>query len=289
MTASNRAALLTKTHKVLKKHYEPVAPPSDRSVLEHLLYAACLENSKHVDVDDVFARLQQDYFDWNEVRVTTVAELAEVMAPLTDPADAARRLKSTLQAVFESHYSFDIDTLRKQNLGKAIKDIEKYKGVTPFGVAYVTQNALGGHAIPVNAGLIGAFEVIGVISSSEAAQRKIPGLERAINKSKGVEFASLVHQLGVDFAVNPHAGPARTVVLEIAPDAKDRMPKRGAKKQPEASAETPTSKVRKRPTKAAAEPPRKAKKSTAKGPAAAASTSAKKKSPTKRLSRKKPR
>ena len=47
MSASNRAAILTKVHKVLKKYYQPVAPPSDRGLLEHLLYACCLENSAH--------------------------------------------------------------------------------------------------------------------------------------------------------------------------------------------------------------------------------------------------
>ena len=37
-------------------------------------------------------------------------------------------------------------------LGQAIKKIEKLQGVTPFTIAYVTQTALGGHAIPVSQG-----------------------------------------------------------------------------------------------------------------------------------------
>jgi endonuclease-3 len=115
---SDRATLLTKTAKVLKKHYKPVSPPSNRSVLEHLLYACCLEASHHQPSDDAFARLQETYFDLNEVRVTTVSELAEVMSGLNDPEKASRRLKKALQAVFEAHYSFDIDALKKGNLGK---------------------------------------------------------------------------------------------------------------------------------------------------------------------------
>ena len=54
MTAPNRAALLSKAHKVLKKHYQPVSPPSDRTVLEHLLYACCVENAGFEAADEAF-------------------------------------------------------------------------------------------------------------------------------------------------------------------------------------------------------------------------------------------
>ncbi|MFV1966373.1 MAG: hypothetical protein ACC628_13200 [Pirellulaceae bacterium] len=276
MSTSNRQTLINKTFKVLRKHYEPVAPPSDRSVLEHLLYACCLENAKHESVDEVFAKLEQSYFDWNEVRVTTVAELAEMMSILSDAAEAAQRLKRGLQGVFETHYSFDLEFLHKQNLGKAIKEVKRFSGVTRFAVSYVTQNALSGHSIPVNQGVFSVFEVLGVMTHAEAAKKRVPGLERAIPKSKGVEFGSLLHQFGVDFATTPFSPRIRSVVLEIAPDAKDRLPKRGAKKV------SATTQTQEKKTKAAPTPSRQKKTQNA-------DSASKKKSPTKRLTRKKPR
>jgi endonuclease-3 len=276
MSASNRAALLAKTLKVLKKHYKPVAPPSDRSVLEHLLYACCLENSRHEDVDEVMAKLQQSYFDWNEVRVTTVSELAEVMSVLTDPSDAATRLKRTLHSVFESRYAFDLEHLRKQNLGAAIKELEGYNGVTPFAASYVTQNALGGHAIPVNRGVLEALVVLGAVTAADAQQQRVPGLERAIGKNKGVEFGSLLHQMGVDYTTSPFTPRIRSVLLEIDPEAKHRLPKRGTGKKGEGESEPPEAAPR--AAKKRASPPRKA-----------PSLEEPKKSQTKRLSRRKPR
>jgi len=230
MNVPNRAALIAKAHKILKKHYTPVQPRSDRPVLEHMLYACCLENSHYQDGDDVFAKLLESYFDWNEIRVTTTKELAAAMSSLSDASDSAKRLKATLQSVFETHYSFDLDFYRKQNLGKAVKDFEKLKGVTPFSISYLTQNALAGHAIPVNEGALQALYVAGIVSEAEASKGLTPGLERAIPKSKGVEFASLLHQLGVDFRNSPFSPAVRAILLEIAPDAKDRLPKRQTKK-----------------------------------------------------------
>ena len=309
MNASNRQALINKTYKTLKKYYQPVAPPADRSLLEHLLYACCLENAKHESVDEVFARLEQNYFDWNEVRVTTIAELTEAMASLPDAAEASKRLKRTLQSVFETQYSFDLEFLKKQNLGKAMKELERYAGVTPFAVSYVAQNALGGHSIPVTGGAFRALVVLGVISESEAAKKRIPGMERAIPKSKGVEFASLLHQLGVDYAVTPFSPRVRSIIVEIEPDAKERLPKRGLKKDAEAEkdetapmaretgsrAETASPSVTPQEAAVPKKPPATSSESDPTEPVHDESSEAegdstrKPKSATKRLSRKKPR
>lgn len=274
MSASNRAAIINKLSKVLKKHFQPVKPPSDRTVLEHLLYACCLENADFEQADEAFARLQESYFDWNEVRVTTVAELTESMGCLPDPAAAAMRLKSALHAVFEGQYSFDLDFLRKENLGKAVSRLEGYKGVTPFVVAYVSQNGLNGHAIPIDAAAISLASVIDLITEKEAEKGVVPGLERAIPKTKGVEFASLFHKLAVEYHNGPFKPEVRKIVLEIDPDAKDRFPKRGGKKTAEAEAEQ--GKVTKSASKKAA--PKKAapKKETTKKPVASKTTSKKK-------------
>ncbi|MBI3462729.1 MAG: hypothetical protein HY000_06665, partial [Planctomycetes bacterium] len=71
MTTSNRG-LLTKVHKVLKKHYKPIAPSADRPVMEQMLFACCLENTHYEQAEQAFAALSDAFLDWNEVRVSTV-------------------------------------------------------------------------------------------------------------------------------------------------------------------------------------------------------------------------
>ncbi|MEQ8788270.1 MAG: hypothetical protein RIC55_18320 [Pirellulaceae bacterium] len=287
MATPNRGPRLAKAHKVLKKHFEPVSPVGERTVFEHLLYACCLEDDRYEAADEAFGKLQETYFDWNEVRVTTVAELAEVMAPLHQPEAAAMRLKKVLQSIFETHYSFDLEELKKQNLGKAVKRIEKYDGMTPFVVGYVTQAALGGHAIACDDAALDLMLAIGVITDVEHSKKQVPGLDRAIAKSKGVEFASLMHQLAAELRVAPFGQKPRTIVLEIDPEAKDRLPKRSVKKE---GGESPAPRVASKKTKkksasnAASKTPTPAKKS-----AAPAKKKTAKKSTTKGLTRKKPR
>ena len=236
--------------KVVKKHYKPVAPPKERSLLQNLLFACCLENSLHDAAEKVFHSLSTDYFDWNEVRVSTIRELSEVLKPLNDPTEAATRLKRVLQSVFETHYSFDLEPLKKQNIGVAVKTLEKYNGSTPFIVAYVTQQSLGGHSIPVNQGLLESMRIVGVVTDAEAAKGAVPGLERTVPKNKGVETGSLLHQLGVEMHRSPYGQTIRKLLLEIEPDCKDNLPKRAKAEEPAPPAPAPAKAAAPAPAKA---------------------------------------
>jgi hypothetical protein len=270
MATPNRSALIGRTLKVLRKHFKPVPQPKDRTVLEHLLFACLLEDSPQESAEQVFNTLKQEYFGWNEVRVSTIRELTDALKPLVNPAESAARLKQSLHSVFESVYEFDIESLKKQNIGQAGKLLQKYNGTTNFAVAYVTQNALGGHAIPLNRGALITLHTVGVISDDEYAKEVVPGLERAVPKNKGAEVGSLLHQLGVEVGRNPYGPNARKLMLEIDPNCKDRLPKRKPAPEPEKPAE-PASAVAK--TKAAAA---EAKRKEAEGKQATAKTPDKK-------------
>ena len=279
MSAPNRAAKFNKLHRVAKKHYPVVKPPAGRSVLEHLLYACCLQNSNFEDADEALAQIQRNYFDWNEVRVTTVNELAKVMSCLSEPMPAAMRLKKTLNWVFETYYAFDIDFMRKENLGKAVQKLNKGRWITPFVVSYVAQNGLGGHQIAADEAMIDLMYIIGAIDEKEKEAGKITGLERSIPKTKGVDFFSTVHQLAVAFRNQPFKPDLRKLLTGIDSGAKDRFPKRGSKKK---VAEKKPAKAKKATAKASAKSAGKvAAKSSAKTSAkAAAKTGTKKKSKT---------
>ncbi len=311
MGTPNRATQINKLQKVLKKHYDPVVFPAERTLLEHLLYACCLENASYEQADEAYLKLDETYYEWNEVRVTTLRELVETVGGLPDPTAGAQRVKRTLQAVFESQYSYDMEPLKKLNQGKAVKTIEDLKipsggkmlrVVSPFAISFVTQHALGGHSIPIDDNCLQILYIAGIITEAEAAKRVVPGLERGVPKTKGPAFASMLHQLAAAFAKSPQSTNLRAILTEIASDAKDRFPKREKK---EAAAEAPkkaAKPVKKKTAKAAAPKKAAAKKAPAKKAAAkkapaqkkaakksAVPKKAGKKKATKKLTKKKPR
>jgi hypothetical protein len=253
MSAANKAALIKKIHRTLKAAYPKFQLPiKDRPLAEHILYACCLENSTSDQASEAFGKLQTLYIEWNEIRVSSTKELAEVMDCLTDPADAAHRIRRTLHNLYESFYDYDIDFLTKENLGKAQKTIKSFQGkakkMLDFAVNYVTQNGLGGHCIPLNPEAYEILLILDIISKNERRFKKVPGLERVISKNKGAEFGALMHAFSVDFAANPYDPKLHELLLKINPKCKDNLPREPVD-EPEADESSEESAIAEKETK----------------------------------------
>lgn len=223
MSASNRAALITKLQAALKKHYKPLPAGATRPLLEHVLYASLLQDAPAELADEGMAKCEQEFFDWNEVRVTSVTELTQVLSRLPEPAKAAARLKSNLQSIFEEFYTFDLDHLKKENLGRAVAKFEKMPAMTPFVLSYTIQHGLGGHSIPIDYSAMVIMLVTEIATQPEANAGKVPGMERAIPKNKGIEFSGLLHQCAVALNKNPKDKTARTLIDSVNKGSSKRL------------------------------------------------------------------
>lgn len=252
MSTKNRGDRIQLLLKVATKHFSPVPAPEDRSVLEHLLYACCLEDASFDAADEGFHRLQESFFDWNEVRVTTISELRETLHNLPDPAGAAVRIKHCLQSLFETRYSFDLDDMVKMNQGKAVQELENLNGMTRFVQNYVTQNALGGHSIPLSKSILEVMKATEIVTDAEASKWQVPGLERTIPKTKGAEFFSCLHQLAIQHLEDPSAKTTLAILKEAGaklespakPAPATKATKKAAAKKPTES-KTPVKKTTK--------------------------------------------
>ena len=80
---TNKQQLLTHAQTVLKKRFPlpAIEPVSPRPLLEELIFAICREGSTTADADEAFARVRKTFVDWNEIRVSTMQEVADVLRP----------------------------------------------------------------------------------------------------------------------------------------------------------------------------------------------------------------
>src|SRR6266852_5425446 len=137
-TTINKQRLLTHLFTALKKAYDP-DDAANRPVLEQFLYGLCRENATREQADEAFRALRDQFFDWNEVRVSSVRELEESLAGLSEPAVRAQRIISFLQEVFETTFSFDLEPLHKQPLKQAAKQLDRHQAADDYAVSWVVQ------------------------------------------------------------------------------------------------------------------------------------------------------
>src|SRR4051794_23353150 len=126
-------------------------PPEGLPVLEQFLYAVCREGTTREQGERAFLNLRGRFFDWNEVRVSSARELAEAFDGLPEPDARAQRVVGFLQEAFETTFSFDLEALHKKGLKQAAKQLSRYQAANDYAVAWVIQQSLGGHAVPLDA------------------------------------------------------------------------------------------------------------------------------------------
>jgi len=183
MKASEKQDLTKKLVSRLEKPYGRPPQAPDRSVLETLVYAVCLENDDYAAAEQSYKALHEHFHDLNEIRVSSITELLVAFAHQTDPEVRAHRVRSILQFVFEDQFEFDLEAIRKKTQEQAAKKLGKIRDLSPFVRNYVQQVALGAHLIPMDDRMTAAAIWLGLVepgTSTEAASDAIkPGIRKA--------------------------------------------------------------------------------------------------------------
>jgi endonuclease III len=197
-TTTNKQRVITQIFTTLKKHYEP-REPEPRPVLEQFLYAICRESASRAQADRVFRNLQERFFDWNEIRVSSPREVEEALGSIPDADTRANRLIGFLQEVFETTFSFDLESLHKKGLKQAAKQLGRYQAANDYAVSWVIQHSLGGHALPLDGPSLGLLRRLGLLDGSEGDLEAMrTSLEHLIPKSRGPLFIELISAMAHD-------------------------------------------------------------------------------------------
>jgi endonuclease-3 len=272
MATQSKAQFLNDVYTLLKRRYKVKADrdAARLSVLKAVVYGICHEDTTRENANQALSRFKDGFFDWNEVRVSGVDEIRESLAGIPDAEERARRIRKFLRQLFNRTYGFNLDALAKKPLKEALKVLQTYQAFeSDYVTATVIQQALGGHAIPIDKDTHRALERLGIVEASIPDLRAV--LERAVPKNRGAEFLDLIEDLANDTCVAGEPDCPRCELRKICPYAL-------ARKQQDAADSAASRASRTRPTKDKdAEPARSAR---AKAPESAAPTPAAKGSPT---------
>lgn len=229
MATANKQALLTQVFSRLKKAYDELPEPEKRPVLEQLLYAICREGATREEADVAYQALREQFFDWNEVRVSLPTEVEEALEGLPEAGARAERIIGLLQEVFESTYSFDLEAtagVDKKGLKGAAKYLAKYQGANDYAIAWVVQQSLGGHALPMDGPSLRVLKRLGVVDADadptnlEAVRTS---LEHLVPKAKGPALGEALSLVARDVCWEDVPNCPECPLRDECPTGQDRM------------------------------------------------------------------
>ncbi len=235
MAGTSKTQRIHDVHATLKKMYKGIRETDSArlTVLEAVVFAVCREGSTREYAWNSLTRFKEDFFDWNEVRVSSIAEVQAVLGAGPEAEVRAQKIRRFLRQLFEKTYGFTLEHMLKVPLKEAMKLLAEYETVagSDYIAATVVRQALGGHAIPIDAASRVALTRLGIADSSmdDAALRAL--LERAVPKTQGGEFLNLIEQLAHDACVEPEPDCPRCDLRKQCPTGQMMKEKAHADKQ----------------------------------------------------------
>lgn len=195
----NKQKLLTHLFSALKKHKD-VSEEAAGPVLEQLLFGICREDATREQADAAYAGLREQFFDWNEIRVSSSHEVAEALGDLPNAEKRAERIVALLQEVFEATFSFDLESMHKKGVKIAVKSLARYQGVNDFTTSWVVQRSLGGHSVPLDGVTMRVVQRLGLIDREQEDRETIrTSLEHLVPKAKAPAFGEYLSHLGHEY------------------------------------------------------------------------------------------
>lgn len=151
--------------KFREKYGESVTVPG-RNALDELVFNLLSLGCSKARAEAAFDALKEEYFDWNEVRVTIPASIAETVKGVGSETQKATRLVKILQGIFEDRSEVDLEFLTEMAVPAIRNYLGGMEGIGDNTVDTVLVFSLGIHTFPMTRGATRFSERFGLLKSA---------------------------------------------------------------------------------------------------------------------------
>ena len=184
-----------KLYRSLKRKYPEVQKAIYDEPVDALVYAIISAELSEPAAQSAIKRFSDYFVDSNNLRVSRVEEIVEVLGSDTSVArDIASALTAALKSIFNKYNMVSLKALYKMSKRPARGVLEKIEGTNRFVVDYCMLTSLHGHAIPLTKKMIEYLRSNELVHAG-ADEREIGGfLDRQISAENAYEFYSLLRR-----------------------------------------------------------------------------------------------
>jgi len=144
------AQRLQKLYRGLKRAHPKVDKVAYDDPLEAVISGIVGEHCSDAGTRRVMKGFRETFVDWNDLRVSRVEEIVEVLQEdnVTSRATAFSVI-TALRAIFDEYHALSLQPLKKIGKRPAKQALETLEGVGHFAVSYCMLTAMQAHAIPL--------------------------------------------------------------------------------------------------------------------------------------------
>ena len=200
----------------VKKEGGSTALPPLEEPMEALLRGVLSDYAADTRAGSALSRLRTAVVDLNELRVTPVSEMVEIVGvdyPMI--RKAATDMSTALNAIYNKLHHLDLAFLKKVARRSAETFVNSLETVNAHARATVILRCIKGHAVPVDAAMYQLLRRTGCIEPDATVDQAQKFLAAHLRESEAVPFYVLVKRYAAAHA------PRKALEPEPAPHAED--------------------------------------------------------------------
>lgn len=207
-TAKTKVISLPQLVEEVRKQFPDSMEMPRLPILECVILAILRENHPLASALNALNQLRDrdNFFDWNEVRVSGLKEIQSYLADYPDSEKRAVDLKRFLKELFRQNYKFDVEGISKKTWKEAKDELAEYATLkNDHHLAHVQVLTFGGHAFPVDNRILTLFQRLG-LADAGAEPSSIRGvLEKNISKAQILQTIAMFEKFvdGICTLVDP--------------------------------------------------------------------------------------
>ena len=173
-------------------------PFENEDKVDNLVYSVLYEHLSCEEVDLCAELMKKHFVDWNDLRVSRMEEVLDVLSPANLSVDIKKRVANqlikSLNCVFAKYdrISFeDIDELGKRQANQELSELEEF---TPFMIDFLMLNFKGSHSLPVNLTMVEYAKRTGLVHADAEYQDVSSFLQRQVSVDDVYDFYLTLRQ-----------------------------------------------------------------------------------------------
>jgi endonuclease-3 len=170
MTKKEKAQVIRNTIAELEKRYPETTSPGTKDPLEQLLVSLVSFDSPRDAAAKALLLFEEEFVDWNEVRVSAVPEIASVLQRAGIEEGRARTIKTVLNELFLKKNQLSLEFLLKYKEKQAYDYLSRFEGLPQAVIDEVMLLGLGHPVCPVTEDILRVCRGLGVVGDKDDAE-----------------------------------------------------------------------------------------------------------------------
>jgi len=204
---------------ILDAEYSNKITDEPKSVLSQLIFSIIARNFTRKCADKAFLIFQKKFVDWNEVRISSVSEISEVLEQVNAPnvERKAKNIKKILVDIYSDYHKISLEFVKSFSTEKTKKILQGLRGITPRVMDSVLLFALDYPVVPVVSPFARVIRRLGFVKLSATQKEIYKALEKLIPKTKIEKHSRLLIHHGENVCMLQKPNCIKCILKKFCP------------------------------------------------------------------------